>query len=278
MSSQVSTVSTRSDERATSSPVTLTDVLRSEWTKLHSLRSTAYTLMVTVLFGVGVSALISYADGRAYHQAAPIEQSAFDPTAISLNGYIHAQLGIAVLGVLMLSSEFATGTIHTSLVAVPRRGRMLAAKAAVCSAVVLVAGQAVGFPMFFVGQAVLKWQEAPHVTLGQPHVLRAVLGTGLYLAVVGVLGVAVGTLVRVTAGGLAVMATVTLLIPALAGLLSASWAKAALKFWPTAAGARLMTVVPDPDALGPWAGFALLCAFVAVTMTAAYAMFRSRDA
>jgi hypothetical protein len=98
------------------------------------------------------------------------------------------------------------------------------------------------------------------------------------LAVVGVLGVAVGTLVRVTAGGLAVMATVTLLIPALAGLLSASWAKAALKFWPTAAGARLMTVVPDPDALGPWAGFALLCAFVAVTMTAAYAMFRSRDA
>lgn len=257
---------------------TLTDAVRSEWTKLRTLRSTVWTVLVTIALGVGFGALLSLAGARKYATLAPADRPGFDPAAVSLSGHVLAQLAIAVLGVLVITSEYATGMVGTSLTVVPRRGRVLAAKAIVSTTVALVVGEIIGFGSFFAGQAVLAGQHAPHTTLGEPHVLRAVVGAGLYLALVGLLGVAVGTLVRATAGALAIMVGVSLLVPVFIPALPDSWAHVVGRFWPTMAGERIMTARAATHVLTPWAGFGLLCATVAVVLAVALHVFRTRDA
>ncbi|TQL99104.1 hypothetical protein FB559_4760 [Actinoallomurus bryophytorum] len=252
--------------------------VRSEWTKLRTLPSTAWTVLVAAALGVGFGALLSYAGGRKYTTLAPADQASFDPTATSLSGHVMAQQAIAVLGILVITSEYATGMISTSLTAVPRRARLLGAKAMVLAVVALAVSEVIGFGMFFTGQAVLAAQGVPHAGLGEPHVLRAVIGAGLYLAVVGLLGVAVGTLVRATAGAVATMVAVTLLVPIFATALPESWSRVVGRFWPTMAGQQIMAAGHGAHALGPWAGFGLLCAAVGVVLGAALVVFGTRDA
>jgi ABC-2 type transport system permease protein len=255
-------------------PATFTDAVRSEWTKLRTLRSTAFTLLTAAVLAIGLSVL--FANGMV--RRAEEDATEFDPTGASLQSFILVQLAISVLGVLVVTSEYATGMIRTSLTAVPRRHRVLAAKALVFSAVALVVGQVVAFASFLVGQAVLAGLTAAHVTLGDPSVLRAVVGCGLYLAMVGLLGVAVGVLVRATAGAVLVMVALTLLVPLLTPALPSSAAKAVGTYGPFGAGTRVMAVTDDPALLGPWAGFGVLCLWVAATLAAAFAVFRRRDA
>ncbi|MYW01875.1 ABC transporter permease [Streptomyces sp. SID3343] len=249
----------------------------SEWSKLCSLRSTAYTLLVTIALGVGLGLLLSAAGAAGFKDASAADRLDFDPTASSTKSYLFAQLALGVLGVLAVTSEYATKMIMPSAVSVPRRSWLFGAKAAVFAGVALVVGQVVGFAAFFVGQPVLKAQQVPYVSLGDPHVLRAVFGCGLYLAAIGLLGVALGTLLRATAGALAVLMSFTLLVPTLTTALPGSWETNAQKWWPTNAGSRIMAVHRDPDMLGPWAGYAMLCVWVAVILAFAFALFRRRD-
>jgi ABC-2 type transport system permease protein len=255
-----------------------TGAVLSEWTKFRTLPSTFWTLLVAPALGVGFGALLSFAGARSYATLTPADQASFDPTATSLAGHVMAQLAIAVLGVLIITSEYATGMIRTSLTAVPRRGRLLAAKALVLTVVALAVSEVIEFGAFFAGQAVLAGQDAPHAGLGEPHVLRAVIGAGLYLAVVGLLGVAVGTLIRATAGAIATMVAVTLLVPIFTPVLPESWARVVGRFWPTMAGRQIMAVRPSAHALGPWTGFGLMCAAVGVVLGAAFLTFGTRDA
>jgi len=178
-------------------PVRFHHVLRSEWTKLRSLRSTVCTLLAAGVLAIGLSVLFANGAGRRLDA-----QGGFDPTAVSLQSFILVQLAISVLGVLVVTSEYGTGMIRTSLTAVPRRGRLLAAKALVFGAVALVCGQVVAFTSFLVGQAILNRTGLRDAALGEPGVLRAVIGCGLYLAMIGLLGVAVGVLTRTTAGAI----------------------------------------------------------------------------
>jgi ABC-2 type transport system permease protein len=259
------------------SHATFADAVRSEWTKLRSLRSTVYTLLVTAALALGFSALFATGAGRRYHDQ-PAQRADFDPTAASLQSFFLVQLAVSALGVLAVTSEYTTGMIRTSLAAVPRRGRILTAKALVFGLVALVVGQVAAFGAFLVGQTLLAGADAPNATLGQQGVLRAVVGCGLYLAVVGLLGVAVGVLVRATAGGIMIMVAVTLLIPLLTPALPEAMAKVVGKYWPTRAGSQVMSVQPDANLLSPWAGFGVLCAWVLATLAVAFAVFRRRDA
>jgi ABC-type transport system involved in multi-copper enzyme maturation permease subunit len=256
----------------------MTGILLSEWTKLRSLRSTAYTLLAMAVLAIGLGVLISSGAGAGYPELPPAERDAFDPTQLSTQSYLAAQLAIGVLGVLVITSEYATGMIRTSLAAVPRRERLLAAKVVVFTAVALVTGLVVGFGAFLLGQLTLAGTDAPYATLGQPHVPRAVAGAGLYLAAIGLLGVAVGTLVRSTAGGITVLVAVTLLVPAFGQGLPGGWGERLVRWWPTTAGSQVMTVKSDPDLLGPWAGYGVLCVAVAATLAVAFAVLRARDA
>ena len=157
---------------------------------------------------------------------------------------------------MMVSAEYPTGLIWVTLSAVPRRGRLLAAKTAVFALVGLVVGEVLSFASFAVGQAVIAG-SAPTASLGSPGVLRAVAGTGLFLAVIGTLGVAVGALVRSTTGGVAVMVALIFVLPGLGQVLPSSWRNPMLKFWPTQAGGQMLNVAHQAHALGPWAGLGL---------------------
>ena len=175
-------------QRAAFRPATFGDVLRSEWTKLRSVRSTFWALAVTV-----------------------------------------------VLGVLCISSEYSSGMIRASLIAVPKRGRVLAAKSLVFAGVTFVVGEVTCFTAFFAGQALISG-HAPHAALGDPGVARAVAGGGLYLAALAVLSVAAGTLLRHPAAAIAAMIAVLLVLPAIAQALPDSWRNPVTEFWPTQAG------------------------------------------
>jgi ABC-2 type transport system permease protein len=261
-------------DKAPHRPVTFADTLRSECAKLRTLRSTAYTLLATVILGVGFAAVFTGGAGDNYTDLPPAQQAAFDPTFLSLlGGVLLSQLALGVLGVLVITSEYATGMLRPSLTVAPRRGRLLAAKVTVFAAVALVVGEVIGFGAFFAGQAILAGMDVPHAVLGQPGVLRAIVATGLYLALVGLLGLAVGFIVRSTAGAVTILVAVTFLIPNIGQL-----AGEVIRYWPTVAGLQIMMTRSDPNSLPVWAGFGLLAASAAATLAAAFAMFCRRDA
>lgn len=253
------------------------NILRSEWTKLRSLRSTWFTAAATVLIGVGIGAVASAGQTRAYPTATAADRAGWDPTAASLTSVTVAQLAIGVLGVLVITAEYATGMIQPSVVAVPRRGRLLAAKAVVFAVVALILGQLIGFTSFLIGQSQFANAGMPHATLDQPDVLRAVVGSGLYLAAVGLLGLGLGTILRSTAGAIGTLVSITLLVRLVAQALPESWAEWMNRYWPTTAGEKIVAVLPVDGALGPWPGFGLLCGFVAVVGAAGYTLLRTRD-
>jgi ABC-2 type transport system permease protein len=253
-------------------------LLLSEWTKLRSLRSTVYTLAAVVVIAVGLGALIGNGTGANYHDLTPADRVDYDPTSNSLQSFVLVQLAVAVLGVLMITSEFTTGMIRTSLVAVPSRTRLLAAKGAVVGGVALGVGQLAAFGSFLVAQVLIANAGAPSATLATPAVLRAVVGMGLYLTLVCLLGLAVGALIRATAGAIVVMVSIVLIVPIFTPVMPEAVAKIVGVYWPTTAGARIVTVLPDPNVLAPWVGLGLLAGFVAVMLVVAALVFRRRDA
>jgi ABC-2 type transport system permease protein len=253
------------------------NILRSEWTKFRGLRSTWLTAAVTIVLGVGVSALATSGLASGYADMSAADRAVWDPTAKSLASILIAQLAIGVLGVLVITGEYATGSIQPSTLAVPRRGRLLAAKAAVFAGVAVLLGQLIAFASFFVGQAMFASADVPHATLDQPDVLRAVVGGGLFLAALGLLGLGLGTVLRSTAAAIGTLVTLTLLIRLLSQLLPEQWSAWLDKYWPTAAGEQIYAVVRVDDTVAPWPGFALLCGFVALIVAAGYTALRARD-
>ena len=180
------------------STASLANVVRSEWTKLWSVRSTMWTLLLVVVLTVGFAALFTWGTESTWDEAPADQKAIFDATSTSLAGLIFAQLAIGVLGVMVITSEYSTGGIRTSLTAVPRRLRLLAAKGIVLAVVAFVVGTVTSFVAFFVGQAFLA-KVGIETSLGEPQVLRAVVGGGLYVLASGMFGFALGALLRHTA-------------------------------------------------------------------------------
>jgi ABC-2 type transport system permease protein len=256
---------------------TFADALRSEWTKLRSVRSTFWALAITVVLGVGLGAAISAAAAHGYAKSSASAKLSWDPTSISLGGIGIGTLAIAVLGVLCISSEYSSGMIRTSLIAVPRRGRVLAAKSLVFAAVTFVVGELTSFTAFFVGQALISG-HAPHATLGDPGVARAVVGAGLALTALAVLSVATGALLRHPAAGIACMVAILFVLPAIAQALPDSWRNPVTEYWPTQAGGQIANVHIAAHSLPPWQGFGVMCLFVAIVYAIAWTLLDRRDA
>ncbi|MCU4183066.1 ABC transporter permease [Acidiferrimicrobium sp. IK] len=258
-------------------PATFLDAVRAETTKLRSVRSTWITLLIATVLSIGISALVSALTANHYASASPVDKATFDPTSISLAGFGLGQLAIAILAILFITSEYSSGMIRTSLAAVPKRGRLLGAKVVVYTAVALVLGEVLAFISFLVGQVLLEGQ-APHVTLGDHDVLRAVIATGLYLAVLSIISIGFGTIVRSTAGAISLLVAVLFVLPGVAHALPTSWERAVTKYWPTEAGRQVTSVVPTDHVLGPWAGFADMCVFAVIVMVVAAVVLQRRDA
>ena len=256
------------------------DLARSEWIKLCTVRSAYWTLLATAAGMIGFGALLSAAYVRHYPSVRPAARSAFDPAAYSLSGFFLAQLAIAVLGVVVMTSEYATGSIRSTLAAAPQRATVLAAKAAVFGAVAAATGTASAFAAFFTGQAILA-HKGIEAHLGGPGVVRSVIGAGLYLAVLGLLALGLGIVIRRTAGAVAAVVCLILVLPVLVQGLPSAWQAAITRYLPSAAGQAIIgrtKFTPPGHLLSPWAGFALFCAYTAAVLTAAAVVLNRRDA
>jgi ABC-2 type transport system permease protein len=263
--------------------VTLGGALRSEFTKIRSVRSTYWTLLVMIVLTVVFGAVASYGTTKS-HQG-----PYFDPASWSLGGVFLTQLVIGVLGTLVITSEYSTGMIRTSLTVLPRRGLLAAAKAVVFAAVAFVTGLICSFASFFTGQAIMSSNHT-NTTLGHPDVLRAVIGGALFLTVCGLLAFGIGLLIRHTAGAVTAVAGVLFVLPLLGNLLPPSWQDHVNKWLPTAAGAQIWTANHPPHAnsasaigvggpmFAPWTGFAVFCGYAAIALAAGLILFRKRDA
>jgi ABC-2 type transport system permease protein len=254
--------------------VTFAGALRSEFTKIRSVRSTYWTLLAMFVVVVGFGALAS--TGAAHGPHGPN----FDPTRQSLAGLYIGQLIIGVLGVLVISSEYSTGMIRTTLTTNPHRGVMIAAKGVVFTVVALVTSLVTSFAAFFLGQALMS-SDHISTTIGSPNVLRAVIGGALFLTACGVLAFGLGLLIRHSAGGIGAMVGLLFVVTILVNFLPQSWQNDVDKWIPALAGAQLWMTISRPGdtpMFGPWPSFAILCGYAAVAVAAAVILFRERDA
>lgn len=253
-------------------------VVRAEWTKLWSVRSTLWSLLVTVAIIVGLGALFCVARVARADRLDPRELRNFDPTGFSLNGIFLAQLAVGVLGVMVMSSEYATGQIRATFGATPQRRLVLAAKVAVFMVVVFGVSLVACFTAFLVGQSILsaKFHQA---SLGDPSVLRAVVGGAIYLAVLGALGIGLGTILRRTAGAIAALVGLLLILPILVNFLPSPWSTDILKYLPLQAGNALFhTAARASTDLSLWVGFAVFCAYAVASLAVGAALLSHRDA
>jgi ABC-2 type transport system permease protein len=249
-----------------------TQVLRSEWTKLRSVRSTWWLVTVAVALTAGIGVAISAA------AAAEPTSSALpaDVATRSAIGTILAQLALGTLAVLVISGEYGSGMIRTSMTVVPRRLPVLAAKITVYVALVLPITALTSLATFLLGQMAWRSHGRAAVSLGDPVVARIVFGAALYLTVAGVCAVAIGTLLRSTAGGITVVAGLFFVVPTVIQAMPSRIADAA-RFLPSNAGGGLSRIATSSQSLPPWPGFALLCGYAAVLVAAATWRLRRMD-
>lgn len=207
----------------------------------------------------------------------PADVASFDPTAISLTGIHLAQLAIGVLGVLLITGEYATGTVRSSFAAVPRRLPVLWGKAIGFALTTLALCVPATFAAFLVGQSILS-SEHLDTTLSHPGTARAVLGGALYLTAVGLLGLSLGALLRNTAGAISSLCGLLFAPQIIGGFLPSTWSDQIYKYLPVPAGAAITNLRPDPTSLGPWTGFGLFCLYTAILLGLAAWQLRRRDA
>jgi ABC-2 type transport system permease protein len=261
----------RGDQR-----VTQVRVIRSEWTKLRTLPSSAWSLLAAAVLIVGFGALYSGVRVTRPPQD-PAAIASFDPTAVSLSGLQLAQLAIGVLGALLITGEYATGMIRTSFAAVPHRLPVLWGKAIGYALAVLALSVPATFAAFLVGQSILS-SEHLDTTLGQPGVARAVLGGALYLAAVGLLGLGLGALLRGTAAAVGALFGLLFAPQILVGFLPSTWSDHVYGYLPAPAGIAITNLWPDPTSLAPWTGFGVFCLYTAILLALAAWRLRRQDA
>lgn len=255
------------------------DVLRSEWTKLRSVRSTYWTLFAAAATTIGLSAIVCAVYVAQFSHLTAKSKVGFEPASFSLIGGVLAQLAIAVLGVMVITGEYGSGTIHTTLAAVPQRLTVLAAKAIVFAGVTLLVTTVASFIAFFIGQGILS-AKGVGVSIGAPGSLRTVVGTGLYLAVLGLLALGLGTVIRKTAGAITAVFGMIFVLPVVFSLLPSSMSGLE-KFLPTTAGQAVINGGSNARgvaSLSPWAGLAVFSLYAAAALGAAAYTLVHRDA
>ena len=256
--------------------------LRSELTKIRSVRSTYLTLTVLVLAGVGWSVADCAGEAAHWAQTAPQDKASFDATQASVVGLaLLGQLVIVVLGALVMTSEYSTGMMRTSLGVMPRRAVLYGAKAAVLTAVTVVIALITSFASFFIGQSLLHSTHAA-ATLSQPGVLRAVLASAFYIALSGLFAFALGAIVRSTAGAITAAFGLLFLLPQLAKALPGSWYAAMVRWLPggNSVGAFTGTNSADaaPHLFSAWGEFAVFGGYTAILLIIGALLFSRRDA
>ena len=258
--------------------LSLPRVMHSEWTKLRSVRSTMWSFFAALLITIGLPVLVSLVVSTHWDRMSAQDRASQHPLDFALVGVFVAQLAIGVLGVLVISSEYSTGMIRSSLTAVPKRLPMLWAKAAVFGAVTFALSLPAVLLAFFVSQLIFGSKSILQISLTDPGVARTLAGGAAYLVLIGLFALGLGTIIRNTAGGIAAFAAILFVVPPLLLLLPNSWQNAISPYLPSNAGNSLATLHPTGNSLSPWAGFFVLIAWVAAALLIASGLLRRRDA
>jgi len=252
-------------------------VARSEWTKLYSLRSTRWSLLAAVFLTIGLPVLFAAVTASHWGSMSPQEQAQRDPLEIALAGVNLSQLAVAVLGVLVITGEYSTGMIRASFTAVPRRLPVLWAKAGVFALVTFVLAVPSVLVAFFASQAILARHDILQVSFSSPGVARSVIGGAVYLMLVGLFALAIGAIVRNTAGGISLFAALFFVIPPLMLLLPSSWQDAIMPYLPSEAGRAVFSLTHGSGSLSPGAGLAVFVGYTVVAMAVAAVLLVRRD-
>lgn len=241
-------------------------ILAGEWTKFWSLRSTWITTGVSMVLMVAIGMIA----------AASVSTPSVDAVSLALSGSTFAALAVGVLGALLSAGEYSTGMIRSTFAAVPSRTPVLWAKAVIAGGTAW-ASMTVGALLAFTFGRPLLSSAVTTVSLGDDGVLRSLLGAGLYLGLVAVLGVALGSLLRSTAGSIATLAGALLILPGLVMLLPSSWSDTISPYLPSNAGSAVMSAHTAGGSLSPWAGIAVFAGYVAVVLGAAAYRLKKSD-
>jgi ABC-2 type transport system permease protein len=245
--------------------------LRSEWIKSWSVRSPAVLLVVLIVSTGAFAGLFAFARARQW------DGGPFDPVQTGLSGILMTQVAAGALGLLAVTAETQTGLLRATLAAVPRRGRVLAAKTLTVAVTALAAGTAGAFAALTAARPVLAGQGVPAAALGDPGTFRAVFGAALYLTAAALIGLSLGVITRSAAGGLTLLIGGLLIVPILISALPEAPARWMMTYWPSTAGLRIVSTVPDPHLLDPWPGFAVLAGCTTILLVTAFLTLRHRD-
>ncbi|MEV6314700.1 ABC transporter permease [Streptomyces sp. NPDC051776] len=253
-----------------------TNVLRSEWTKIRSVTSTLWTLSLAFAVSLALGALISIVTRNSFDDMPARDQFSFDATFTSFAGMGLGQLAMIVFGVLVVSSEYSTGMIRTSLAAVPQRATLLFSKVAVATALAFLIGFVTSFGAFFLGQALLGDHS---VSIDEPGVLRAVFGAGIYMGLIAMFSMGIAAMLRSPLLSLGILMPFFFIISNVLGNVDAT--RKVGQYLPDQAGSRVMQVVTPPDdtaPYGPWGGLGIMVLWVVAALLGGYAVLRRRDA
>jgi ABC-2 type transport system permease protein len=257
-----------------------TATLRSEWTKLTSLRSTRVMLASSVILAVVLSAVLAIVEGETFGRWPVAEQRAFDPIGSSLIGVLAGAILFLVLGVKAASGEYGAGMMRLTLTATPRRGRVLAAKAAAVAALTMLAAVVSNLAMFLTAQAILGTYGLATASLWNAGVLRALLGSAALAPLFPLIALALGIALRSTAAAIIAVLGVIFAPPFLFGLLPGSWQDRFGEYLPSAAGDAIsLGHLPDTaPGLSPALAALVVAAWLTVFLGGAWAVFERRDA
>jgi ABC-2 type transport system permease protein len=258
----------------------LRGALHAEWTKLRTVPSTAWLLLTAIALTVGASVLATVVEKCP-------ASCGEDTTKLSLTGILLGQAAVAVLAVLVVTSEYSTGMMRITLSAVPRRSTALAAKAAVVTGVVLAAGAVAVAGSVLAGHFILAGNgfTGAHgslpLSLGAGPTLRAAAGSVLYLALIALLSLGLATALRDSGATIAVVLALLYIVPVLTelGTLDPTWQHRLQRYGPMTAGLAIQaTRNIGRQAIGPWAGLGVLAAWTAAALLAGGLLLRLRDA
>ncbi|MCL2419854.1 MAG: ABC transporter permease subunit [Conexibacteraceae bacterium] len=261
----------RGDER-----VTLPRVIRSEWTKLWTLRSSRWSLFLAFISQAGLGPLIALIQMSRWSSLSLQDRLSINPIDHSLGGWHLSQLAIAILAVMTVTGEYHTGMIRSSMLASPKRLPVLWAKLIVFCSVTFVLMIVAAFIGFFAGQAIFS-QHHVNVAISAPHALRSVIGAALFVTATGALCIGLGALVRRTAGGIALFVGLFFVLPGLIHALPTSIFNALNPYMPSNAGGGIAQALQDSNVFSPWGGFALFMGYTVAVIAFAAWMLLKRD-
>ncbi len=257
--------------------VTIASVTRAEWIKFRTVRSTATGYLVTFALTIGIGALIATAIRGRWQTMDPLAKLAFDPVATSLGGTLFAQFAVGVIGILFITSEYATGSIRTTLAATPRRVQLVVAKLLVLLSTTAVVAETVVIVAFLVGQRIFTG-VVPTASIASGPVLRAVLLGGVYLTLLAGFGFGIGLILRHQSAAISVFTSLLLVVPIVIFVLPQSWQNSITRYEPSALGRAMMSTTPPAQLFASWPATGVLAVYVTCALATGTYLLVRRDA